>query len=58
MGDVRFKCGHGLNGVGEWQREAISATLYPPWELFLHFCSYKTHEDNKNNVFIKVLRGV
>lgn len=27
-GDVRFKCGHGRNGTGEWQREAIAATSY------------------------------
>ncbi|CAE7731610.1 wif1 [Symbiodinium sp. CCMP2592] len=27
-GDLRFKCGHGRNGTGEWQREAIVATSY------------------------------
>ena len=29
-------------------------SLYPPWELF--FCSYKTQEDIKNVLFIKVRR--
>ena len=32
--------------------------LYPPWELFVYFCSYKNQKDIKNTYFFKVLRGV
>ena len=32
--------------------------LYPPWELFFIFVYIKTQENIKNNIFLKVLRGV
>ena len=56
-----------LAGRGLGERPAVGCTeagdaatrdYIPPWELFLYFCLYKTQEDIKHIVFMKVRRGV